>query len=143
MGLLVVYAVSGEKLLQNNQPLWNFCFWSCRETALSLIWHNFPVSCGKSSDYADADFSKLRVSVSLHPFRCPVKRGKDISRNRNLFFASKWTRVGLNLCVFSEIYESETWGPQVDGNKRVLDSGLPLKRVGIFNTSLLYREFLK
>ena len=51
--------------------------------------------------------------------------------------------MGLNLCVFPEIYESETWGPQVDGNKRVLDSGLPLKRVGIFNTSLLYREFLK
>ena len=30
--------------------------------------------------------------------------------------------MGLNLCAFSEIYESETWDPQLDGNKRVLDS---------------------
>ena len=29
------------------------------------------------------------------------------------FFASKWMHVGLNLCVLSEIYESEMWDAQV------------------------------
>ena len=50
--------------------------------------------------------------------RCPVKRGKGIiydDCNSN-FFASKWTHPGLNLCVFSDIYESETWDAQVDGS---------------------------
>ena len=74
-----------EKPLQNSQSLWNFCFWDCKEVALSLIRHNLSVSCGKSSDYAHVDVSKFNAEryVSPHPVICPVKRGRDISRNRN------------------------------------------------------------
>ena len=57
--------------------LWTFCFWGCKEAALLLNYTE------KSSDYADADVSKLCGSISLHPVRCPVKRGKDISHNCN------------------------------------------------------------
>ena len=37
----------------------------------------------KSSDYADADVSKLYGPISPHPVISPVERGKDIRRNRN------------------------------------------------------------
>ena len=40
----------------------------------------------KCSDYVDADVSKIYGSVSPHPVRCPVKRVKDISYNRNCNF---------------------------------------------------------
>ena len=71
---------------QNNQSLWNFCFWDFKEAALSLTWHNFSVLYGKSSDYVDADVSKLCGFISLHPVRYPVESGKDISRNSNRNF---------------------------------------------------------
>ena len=74
-------AVSEEKLLQNNQSLWNFCFWSCKEAALLLVRHNFLFYAEKISDYVDADVSKLYRSVSQHPVKCDVKREKDISHN--------------------------------------------------------------
>ena len=46
-----------------------------------------------------------------------------ISRDRNCnFFASKWMHAGLNLCIFSEIYESEIWDMQVDGSLHVGDA---------------------
>ena len=69
----------------------------------------------KSSDYADADVSKVCHSASPNLVRCPVKRVKDVSHNDHScnFFTSKWTHVGLNLCVLSEIYESEMWDAQV------------------------------
>ena len=64
--------------------LWHFCFGGCKEAALSLIWHKFLFYAAKNFDYADADVSKLCRSVSPHPVRCPVKRGKDcISGNSN------------------------------------------------------------
>ena len=110
MGKSSKYPVSLEFLL---------FFWGCKEVALSLIWHKFSVLCGKNSDYADADVSKLYVCVSPHPVICPVKRGKDISRNRNhnFFPPSRQRRDYIvNLCVFLEIYESETWDAQVDGS---------------------------
>ena len=50
-----------------------FLLLGCKEPALSQIWHNSSVLCRKNSDYADADISKLYVSVSLDPVRCPVK----------------------------------------------------------------------
>ena len=49
-----------------------------------LIWHNLSVLRLKSSNYADADVSKLSRSVSLHLIRCLVKRVKDESPNHNL-----------------------------------------------------------
>ena len=65
----------GEKLLQNNQSL-EFLLvglWGCKVAALSLIWHNFCVLWGKSSDYMEeADVSKLCRFAPLHPVRCPV-----------------------------------------------------------------------
>ena len=72
----------------------------------------------KCSDHADADVSKLCRSVSPNPVKCPVKRVKDIlSYNHSVvIFASKWTHVGLDLCVLSEIYESGMRDAQVDGS---------------------------
>ena len=79
---------------------------------MSLIWYNFSVLCGKSSDYLDADIYRLCISVYLlHPVRCPVKRGRH-NRDPN----GKRMHAGLNLCVFSEIYESEMRDMQVDGS---------------------------
>ena len=73
----------------------------------------------KCSDYAGADVSKICHSVS-RILRCPVKRGKGIIYDCNSnFFASKWTHSGLNLCVFSDIYESETRDVQVDGSLKI------------------------
>ena len=69
----------------------------------------------KCSDCADADVSKECRSVSPNPVRCPVKRVKkkkrvkDISFNRIcIFLRPNGHMWGLNLCVLSEIYESET-----------------------------------
>ena len=45
----VFVAVLGEKLLQNNRSLRSFCFWGCKEAALSPIWHDFSVLCGKKA----------------------------------------------------------------------------------------------
>ena len=60
---------------------------------------------------------KICHSASPNPIGCPVKRGKGISYDRNCnFFASKWTHAGLNWCVFSEVYESETRDAQLDGS---------------------------
>ena len=67
MNWCVFSAVSGEKLPQNNHSLWNFCFWGCKEAALSLIWHIFLCFVEKSSDYVDAGISKLSGSVSPYP----------------------------------------------------------------------------
>ena len=64
----------------------NACFWCCKEALLSLTWHNFSGARGKSPDYAEADVSKLCGSVLPHPLGCPVKRGKDISCDRNCNF---------------------------------------------------------
>ena len=123
-------AVLGEKLLQNNQSLRNFCFWGCKEAALSLMWHNFLFYVEKYSDNADADVSKECCSVSPNAVRCPVKRGKDISYDRSCnIFASRWMHVGLNLCVLSEIYESETRDAQVDGSLYI--------KFPIFSTNIL------
>ena len=47
MNWRVFVAVLGEKFLQNNRSLQNFCFWGCKEAALLLIWHNFSVLYGK------------------------------------------------------------------------------------------------
>ena len=73
-----------EKLLQNNQSLWNFRFWGYKKAVLLLKnGTNFLFYVEKSCDYADVDVNKLGGFVSLHPVRCPVKRRKDISHNRN------------------------------------------------------------
>ena len=82
----VFVAVLGEKLLQNNQLLRNFCFWDCKEAALSLIWHSFLFYVEKCSDYADADVSKACCSISPNPVRCLVKRVKDIYYNGSCNF---------------------------------------------------------
>ena len=37
----------------------------------------------KSSDYADADVSRLCRSISLHPVRCPVNNNNNNSSNNN------------------------------------------------------------
>ena len=70
----VFITVSGVKLLQNNQSIQNFCLWSCKATALSLMWHNFfCFTWKKSSDYVEnADVSTLCRSAPPHPDRCPV-----------------------------------------------------------------------
>ena len=81
----VSVAVLGEKLLQNNQSLRNFCLWGCKEAALLLIWHNCLFYVEKCCNYADADVSKVCRSVSPNPVRCPVKRVKDISYNLIVF----------------------------------------------------------
>ena len=44
----VFFSVLGEKLLQNNKSPWNFSLWGCKAAALSLIWNNFSVLCGKT-----------------------------------------------------------------------------------------------
>ena len=93
-----------------------FAFGVVRKLLLSLIRHNFLFYVEKCSDNADADVSKVWRSVSPIPVRCPVKRGKEYAMIVVVFFASKWTHVGLNLCVLSEIYESKTWDAQVNGS---------------------------
>ena len=44
----------------------------------------------------DADVSKLYISVSQHPVKCPVKREKDISHN-NYCNRNCLMHAGLNL----------------------------------------------
>ena len=59
----------------------------------------------KSSDHADADISKLCGSISPHTVRCPVKRGKAISRNHNLLrptALTKFVHLFGNLYVLDE-----------------------------------------
>ena len=51
-----------------------------KAAALSLMWHNFSVLCGKNnSDNAeDADVSKLGRSAPPHPVRCSVMASLSI-----------------------------------------------------------------
>ena len=65
----VFVAVLGEKLLQNNQSLRDFCLWDCKEAALSLLWRNVMFCVEKCSDYADADVGKVCRSISPNPVR--------------------------------------------------------------------------
>ena len=87
---LVFITVLGEKLLQNNQSLQNLCFWGCQEAALSVIWHNrffWVFFCGKKAQIVQIQIlANLCRSVSPYPVRCPVKRGKVISRDHNRNF---------------------------------------------------------
>ena len=49
MNWCVFVAVLGEKLLQKNQSLQNFCLWGCKAAALLLMWYcnSFSVLYGK------------------------------------------------------------------------------------------------
>ena len=105
-----------EKNFKRTNHFGIFAFGVVRKLLLSLIRHNFLFYVEKCSDNADADVSKVWHSVSPIPVRCPVKRGKEYAMIVVVFFASKWTHVGLNLCILSEIYESETRDAQVDGS---------------------------
>ena len=72
----VFVAVSGEKRLQNKQSLWMFCFWvvSCIPCMVQFL-----CFMRKNLYYADADDQQiLGGSMSPHPVRCPVKRGKHM-----------------------------------------------------------------
>ena len=43
----VFTTVLGEKILENDWSLQNFCLWGCKEAVSSLIWHNFSILCGR------------------------------------------------------------------------------------------------
>ena len=92
MNWSVFVIVLGEKLLQNNQSLLNFCLWGCKAAALLLMWHNIvPYYAEKSSDYAeDAHFSKVLRFAPLHPSRCPITA--SLSIKILISFACPWAR---------------------------------------------------
>ena len=116
----VFIPVLREKLLQNSQSLRNFCIWGCKEAALSLRWPNFLCIMWKNALIIRVRMLAKYAIPYRQILRCPVKRGKGIIYDCNSnFFASKWTHPRLNLCIFSDIYESETRDAQVDGSLRL------------------------
>ena len=106
-----------KKLLQNSQSLRNFCFWGCKEAALSLIQHIFFCFLWKN-----ALVMRMRMIEKYAVPYCLIlsdalSREQKTSYDRSCnIFASKWMHVGLNLCVLSEIYKSEMRDAQVYGS---------------------------